>query len=317
MRCLINLLSMPIGLNRWSLSLLGFVFVLVLSNCSSSSGPSLPILGPSDGFGSTSVSSSPVILNVSGWDPKENQRSGAKYSQFNVSALRANGGRALIARSAKGPLLDDKFGDFIRSADRAGMMIGAYHYVTMDQSPTRQADAFVNRVRAIGRAKGLAGKKLLLVGDFDTLSTPQRLVDFITRVHQRTGIYPLVYLENSDGLRSRLASATPAQKAIIRRCPYWLALYSPKGTERTLAQTGGPLTPDGLTKIYDIWSTWSIWQYGGVTWENGRSLPRHYNTSQWSSPRYFGNLSMPMERNVFKGSQRDLVNFWQRHSITL
>lgn len=267
------------------------------------------------GFGGTSVSESPAVLNVSGWDPKEVQRSGDRYSQHNLSALRKNGGQALIARSAKGPLLDDKFGDFIQSADREGLMIGAYHYVTMDQDPTLQADNFINRVRTIGRAKGLSGKRLLLVGDFDTNSTPDRLVEFITRVHQRTGIYPVTYLENSDGLRSRLRNATPQQKSIIRRTPYWLALYGPGGTERTIA--GGALTPDKLAALYGIWGGWSMWQYGGVIWENGASRAKHYNTPAWRSPRFFGNIAHPMERNVFKGSNEDLRTFWQRHSITL
>lgn len=267
------------------------------------------------GFGGTSVSGSPAVLNVSGWDPKEVQRSGDRYSQHDVSAMWKNGALALIARSAKGPLLDNKFGDFIQSADRSGMMIGAYHYVTMDQDPVLQADNFINRVQSIGRAKGLSGKRLLLVGDFDTLSTPDRLVKFITRVHQRTGVYPVTYLENSDGLRTRLRNATPQQKSIIRRSPYWLALYGPGGTERRLAS--GALTPDSLTELYGVWNSWVMWQYGGVTWENGASQAKHYNTSSWRSPRFFGNMAHPTERNVFKGSESDLRNFWMRHSITL
>jgi len=265
------------------------------------------------GFGGTSVSGSPAVLNVSGWDPKEVQRGGDRYSQYDVSALRENGGQALIARSAKGPLLDDKFGDFLKSADREGMMLGAYHYVTMDQDPTVQADNFVNRVKSVARAKGLSGKRILLVGDFDTKSTPDRLVKFIQRVHQRTGIYPVTYLENSDGLRSRLRNASPEQKRIIRRTPYWLALYGPGGTERVIA--GGALTPDSLAELYGIWGGWSMWQYGGVIWGNGRSQAKHYNTSSWRSPRFFGNLAQPMERNVFKGNDKDLRAFWARHSI--
>lgn len=271
--------------------------------------------GGRGGFGGTSVSRSPVVLNVSDWDPKEVQRSGSPYSQHNVSALRKNGGLALIARSAKGPLLDKKFGDFMKSADREGMMLGAYHYVTMDQPAALQADRFVNRVQAIARARGLSGKQILLVGDFDTLSTPDRLVDFIQRVHQRTGIYPVTYLENSEGLRTRLSRATPAQKNIIRRSPYWLALYSPGGTERVMA--GGSLTPDSLKEQYGIWNTWAMWQYGGVVWERGGSQAKHYNTPAWRSPRYLGDLAHPMERNVFKGSVNDLRAFWARHSITI
>ena len=267
------------------------------------------------GFGGTSVAKSPAVLNVSGWDPKEVQRGGDRFSQFDVSAMRKNGAQALIARSAKGPLLDDKFGDFLKSADRQGMMLGAYHFVTMDQDPAAQADSFVNRVRAVARAKGISGKKILLVGDFDTKSTPDRLVKFIQRVHQRTGVYPVTYLENSDGLRSRLRNASPEQKRIIRRSPYWLALYGPGGTERTIA--GGALTPDSLAELYGIWGDWTMWQYGGVIWQNGASRAKHYNTSAWRSPKYFGSMAHPTERNVFKGDNNGLRAFWNRHSIQL
>jgi GH25 family lysozyme M1 (1,4-beta-N-acetylmuramidase) len=274
-----------------------------------------PLMGSGNGFGGTSVSRSPLVLNVSGWDPKETQRSGSRFSERDVSALRKNGGLALIARSAKGPLLDEKFGDFLKSADREGMMLGAYHFVTMDQPAALQADRFVSRVQSIARARGLSGKPILLVGDFDTKSTPDRLVDFIQRVHQRTGIYPVTYLENSDGLRQRLSNASPAQKAIIRQTPYWLALYSPGGTERVMA--GGALTPDKLKAQYGIWNNWTMWQYGGVIWENGRSKAKHYDTPAWRSPRYLGDLGSPMERNVFKGSTNDLLTFWARHSIKI
>ena len=277
--------------------------------------PLLTQCGGGGGFGGTSVSGSPAVLNVSGWDPKEVQRGGEKFSQYNVSAMRKNGGLALIARSAKGPLLDDKFGDFLKSADREGMMLGAYHYVTMDQDPAAQADSFVSRVKAVARTKGISQNRILLVGDFDTLSTPDRLVKFIERVHRRTGVYPVTYLENSDGLRSRLRNASANQKNIIRRTPYWLALYGPGGTERTIA--GGALTPDSLTELYGIWGGWTMWQYGGVVWENGASRAKHYDTGSWRSPRFFGNMAHPMERNVFKGSGKELRAFWDRHSLRL
>jgi len=266
----------------------------------------------SGGFGGTSVADSPAVLNVSGWDPKEVQRSGSRYSQYDVSALRRNGGVALIARSAKGPLLDDKFADFMKSADRQGMLVGAYHFVTMDQDPVYQADSFVDRVRATARAKGLSHRRILLVGDFDTQSSPDRLVRFIQRVEQRTGVTPVVYLENSAALRTALSQASPEQKRIMRRAPYWIALYGPAGTERSM---GGDLTPDGLMEQYGVWTEWAMWQYGGVIWEGGRSNPKHYNTSSWRSPRFFGDLAMPMERNVFRGSIGDLNAFWNRHGM--
>lgn len=264
------------------------------------------------GFGGTSVEDSPAVVNVSGWDPKERQRGGEAYSQHDVSALKRNGARGLIARSAKGPLLDDKFADFLAATDRQGMLAGAYHFVTMDQDPAAQADSFVNRVRATARAKGLSPRKILLVGDFDTASTPERLVSFIRRVEQRTGVTPVTYLENSDRLRASLRAASPAQKAVIRRSPYWIALYGPAGTERAMFTTR-PLTPDGLMEKYGIWDDWALWQYGGVIWQGGRSAPKHYNTGSWRSPRYFGSMAHPMERNVFKGDDGDLHAFWNRH----
>jgi GH25 family lysozyme M1 (1,4-beta-N-acetylmuramidase) len=264
------------------------------------------------GFGGTSVSKSPAVLNVSGWDPKERQRGGEEYSEHDVSALRRNGGQGLIARSAKGNLLDDKFPAFLASASRAGLMVGAYHFVTMSPDPETQADAFTSRVSAVARAQGIPRQKILLVGDFDTKSSPDRLVRFIRRVRQRTGVTPIVYLENSDQLRASLSHASAAQKEEIRQAPYWLALYGPSGTERTMFSSR-PLTPDGLMKKYDIWHDWSMWQYGGVEWEGGRSRAKYYHTSDWSSPAYFGDLAQPMERSVFKGEPEELKVFWDQH----
>jgi len=279
--------------------------------------PFVPLLTQcGGGFGSTSVSRSPAVLNVSSWDPKEVQCGGDCYSQHDVTAFRKSGAKALIARSAKGPLLDDKFGDFLKSADRVGLMLGAYHFVTMNQDPAGQADSFVDRVRSVAAAKGISGKRVLLVGDFDTHSTPDRLVKFIQRVHQRTGVYPVTYLENSDGLRERMRNASADQKAVIRRSPYWLALYGPGGTERAMSRAGA-LTPDSLSDLYGTWSDWSMWQYGGVVWKNGGSLAKHYDTGSWRSPRYFGSLAHPIERSVFKGSESDLRIFWERHSVSL
>ena len=264
------------------------------------------------GFGGTSVGSSPAILNVSGWDPKEVQRNGDRYSPQDVSAMRRNGALGLIARSAKGPLLDEKFSDFIKSADREGMLVGAYHFVTMDQDPAAQAASFVSRVRSTARSRGLSHRRILLVGDFDTKSSPDRLVRFITKVEDLTGVTPVVYLENSAALRTSLSNASPAQKRIMRRAPYWIALYGPAGTERSMGET---LTPDGLTEQYGVWNDWVMWQYGGVLWQNGRSTPKHYSTASWRSPRYFGNMAHPTERNVFKGSEGDLRAFWDRHGL--
>lgn len=257
------------------------------------------------GYGRVGLVDAPKIVNVSSFDPKEKQRSGDGYSQHNVSALRANGSRGLIARTGKGTLIDEKCADFLSAANREGMMLGTYFFVLKTSDPVWQADRYIDRLREIAYQRGLVGKNILLVGDFDTKSSAADLVKFIDRVEQRTGVLPVVYLENSGGLRATLSNATPAQKRRIRQCPYWIALYN---------HTSGFRTPKDLMQAYGIWSDWAMWQYGGVEWARGRSNSKHYRHGPWKSPEYFGTMDRPLEHNAFNGSESELNAFWTRHS---
>ena len=74
---------------------------------------------------------------------------------------------------------------------------------------------------------------------------------------------------------------------------------------------------EGLTWQYNVWDDWTLWQYGGVDWQHGRSQPKVYSNGRYHFPTYFGNLDRPVERNVFKGSHASLVSLWQRHGIKL
>lgn len=256
------------------------------------------------GYGRISLSDAPKVVNVSSYDPKEKQRPGESFSSTDVSALRRNGAHGLIARCGKGMALDDKCADFLTAADRQGMMLGSYYFVLKTSDPAGQADQYVSRLREIAATRGLSGKKILLVGDFDTKSSPEDLVRFIDRVEQRTGVLPAIYLENSDRLRNTLCCATPSQKSRIRQCPYWIALYAP---------TSSFETPANLMKAYGIWNDWAMWQYAGVEW-SGRSVPKHYHHGPWRSPAYFGTIDRPLEHNAFNGSVDDLNAFWAKHS---
>lgn len=250
------------------------------------------------GYGRIGLQDSPKIVNVSSYDPKEKQRAGDSFSTSDVSALRRNGAVGLIARCGKGRALDEKCADFLKAASREGLHLGTYYFVLRDVSADWQADQYVDRLRQISM-----GHRILLVGDFDTKSSPADLVAFIDRVQQRTGVLPAIYLENSDRLRASLSSANPAQKSRIRQCPYWLALYSHEAFE----------TPKDLTKGYGIWSEWSMWQYAGVEW-SGRSVSKHYHHGPWRSSTYFGSMDRPLEHNAFNGSMDELATFWARHS---
>ncbi len=257
-------------------------------------------------YGRVSYSESPKIINVSHYDPKEKQRSGRSYSPSNQSALKANGAHAMIARCAKGTELDTKCADFLAGADRQGLMLGSYYYLLPGTSPTYHAERFINRLRDIKARRGIRTDRILLVADIDTNCKPSEIVAFVSRIKTLTGRYPVIYLENSSTIRSRLRKASRAQKAIMRKCPYWLALYS--------SDHAGLKTPKKLAKASGVWSNWCMWQYGGVWWKNGRSKPFHYRGGTWQTPKYFGNLDRPLERSGFNGSLEELRQFWFNQS---
>lgn len=256
------------------------------------------------GYGRVGLNDAPKVVNVSSYDPKEKQRAGDSFSSSDVSALKRNGAQGLIARCGKGKLLDEKCADFLSAANRQGMMLGTYYYVLKGIDPVWQADQYINRLQEIAASRGLRGQKILLVGDFDTKSSPADLVAFINRVEQRTGVLPAIYLENSNQLRSALSNASAAQKSRISQCPYWIALYAPTDRFRT---------PRDLMKAYGVWNDWAMWQYAGVEWER-RSVSKHYNHGPWRSSKYFGTMDRPLEHNAFNGSVGDLNAFWAKHS---
>ena len=257
----------------------------------------------------------PQIINVSSYDPKERQRSGRSYSQNDVTALRDNGARALIARAGKGGNLDDKCASFIASADRAGMLPGLYYRVQKHVSAVRQADQFVDRAQALARSRSWNAPSLLLCGDYDGDLSLSAILQFMDRVESRTGTVPVTYLENSQQLKLQTRSADARTKARLRRAPYWLALYS--HTSGAGPVFPAPGSPENLARQYDLWSGWTMWQYGGVDWENGGSRPKVYNHGRYRFSPYFGNLDRPTERSVFNGSPAALNAFWIKHGIPL
>jgi GH25 family lysozyme M1 (1,4-beta-N-acetylmuramidase) len=257
----------------------------------------------------------PQIINVSAYDPKEKQRAGVSYSMHDVSALRASGASGLIARAGKGGNLDEKCANFLASADRAGMLPGVYYRLQTHVDAVKQADQFIARAQSMARGRSWNAPSLLLCADFDAKSRLSDILRFMDRVKSRTGVVPVAYLENSTHLRLLLGNADAATKAKLRRMPYWVALYSHTGGAGAGFPTPG--SPDGLVKQYRVWSDWTLWQYGGVDWERGRSRPKVYSHGAYRFPLYFGNIDRPLERNVFNGSRASLQTFWKRHGLRL
>jgi GH25 family lysozyme M1 (1,4-beta-N-acetylmuramidase) len=265
--------------------------------------------------GATGPIGQPQIINVSAYDPKEKQRTGRGYSQHDVSALRANGAKGLIARAGKGGNLDAKCADFLAAADREGLLPGVYYRTQVHVDPVAQADQFVSRAQSLANSRSWKASSLLLCADLDANSSLSHLTRFLDRIEARTGVVPVIYLENSTHLKLLLGNADAVTKARLRRSPYWLALYA--HDSGASPQFPPPGNPHGLVKQYRVWSDWTLWQYGGVDWQGGRSQPKVYNHGRWRFSRYFGNLDRPIERNVFNGSAAGLESFWRRHGIPL
>ena len=255
------------------------------------------------------------VINVSAYDPKERQRSGRSYSEHDVSALRENGAKGLIARAGKGGKLDEKCVTFLVSADRAGMLPGIYYRVQRHLSPTVQADQFIARARSLARSRRWNADSLLLCGDYDGDLSLEAILRFMDRVESRTGVVPVAYLENSQALKLKTRAADRSTRQRLRRAPYWVALYSHTSGAGPIFPAPG--NPKGLVEQYDIWPDWTMWQYGGVAWENGRSHAKVYSHGRYRFSRYFGNIDRPLERNVFKGSQSQLSAFWRKHGLPL
>lgn len=255
------------------------------------------------------------IINVSAYDPKERQRGGVSYSEYDVSALRANGASALIARAGKGGNLDTKCAAFLVSADRAGLLPGVYYRLQNHVDAVTQADQFVSRAKSLAGSRDWNAPALLLCADFDAQSRLSDITRFMDRVESRTGVVPVAYLENSQHLKLLLRDADAATKAKLRRAPYWAALYSHESGAGPVFPAPG--SPEGLVSQYGVWSDWTLWQYGGVDWERGRSQPKVYSNGRYRFAPYFGNLDRPVERNVFNGSTAALSTFWQRHGLKL
>ncbi len=261
------------------------------------------------------MSHGPQIVNVSAYDPKERQRAGASYSEHDVTALRANGAEALIARVGKGGNLDEKCAAFLSSADRAGMLPGVYYRVQRHVDAVAQADQLVARVMQLARSRSWRAPSLLICGDFDGDLPLSSILRFVERVEARTGVVPVAYLENSTQMKQAMSRADSATQARLRRMPYWLALYSHDGGAGPIYPAPGD--PQGLLRQYQVWPTWALWQYGGVEWEHGHSRPKVYHHGSHRFPLYFGNLDRPVERNVFHGTSAELHSFWQSHGLPL
>lgn len=190
---------------------------------------------------------------------------------------------------------DAKYLDRQMGALQAGLLWGAYHYGDATD-PVRQADHFLNVVsNAWAQANPVTRPSgVLLVLDFEqnghypggTMRADQA-VAFVERIRQRTGTYPGIYSgEYRVGQILNSPKVTNAQRNTLTNCWLWIANYhkEPRATAP--------------------WGYWALWQYCG---DGKGAQPRS------AYPISVANIRKA-ERNIFRGSQSDLRDFWQRRA---
>jgi lysozyme len=198
-------------------------------------------------------------------------------SHFNGSpdwtSVSAAGILGVIHKATQGSnWIDPTFAAASTAVPAAGLLWGAYHFGTGDESGSAQAQFFLDTVKPDANT--------LCAIDFEsnpsgTQMTLEDLLDWIETVQNATGRAPVVY----GGLSLLFPQIGTAAEPTLAACPLWVAEYT------------SAAEPSGLPT--QVWSTWTLWQYtdsgsvGGVTGDVDRS--RFNGTAQeltacWAAP---------------------------------
>jgi lysozyme len=191
--------------------------------------------------------------------------------------------------------IDTAYATRQNQAKQAGLLWGAYHFAD-GSNPTRQADHFLDVVSSGWRASDNGGDSagVLLVLDFEknghypggTMDVDQA-VEFVERVHQRTGRYPGIYAsELRIAAVLNHSSVNASTKSVLTKCWLWLANYHYQ------------------PRLTAPWSNWAMWQYTG---DGVCELPR------MAFPRAIANIRLA-ERNIFRGSSGAVRSFWEKNA---
>jgi lysozyme len=193
---------------------------------------------------------------------------------------------AVIAKATQGKDGVDsqwtRWSDVCRSA---GVLMGAYHFVSQSEPGELQAEWFLAHVRGAGWDP----KAITLAIDYETNPNPGGTADvehvraFVQRIHDDVGRWPLLYSN-----QSRVQHIVTDPGDVLVRCPLWLAVYG-GGTMPI-----GPAIPVGY-KLAG--KSWALWQY-----TDGYYCARGLRKDTPKFPR--------CDRNVWRGSVDELRACW-------
>lgn len=198
----------------------------------------------------------------------------------------AQGYLFMFTRATQGiGYVDSKFTSHWAGAKKAGLLRGAYHYLTVGQDPTKQADLFLH---TLGSDPGELPTVLDLEGTYNETATNKLILGaaeiWLNRVEKATGQKSLIY-SGYYFLRDRVSIPNVGgAPAWAKNYPLWIAQYlNHPATEADL-----PMQPKG-------WQDWKFWQHSekgmidGITGDN--------------------NIPTAVDLDYFRGSADDLYAY--------
>ncbi|WP_244442656.1 glycoside hydrolase family 25 protein [Azospirillum lipoferum] len=214
-----------------------------------------------------------AIMTVQGFNGVVDVSHHNSVSSF--STVKSDGIVAVIHKATEGSTYQDpQYPSRRTAAKSAGLLWGSYHFATASDVQSQldnylgYADPSANDLICIDYESSSSG----------TMSLAQ-LEDFVTRIHQKLGRYPVVY--GGSLLRENLQGVT---STVLSSCPLWFARYSSQ--------------PSALPSA---WSNWTLWQY-----TDGQSGPEPHTVNG------IGNC----DRDTFNGTAAELQAQWPLTSPT-
>jgi lysozyme len=215
------------------------------------------------------------IVDVSHWE------SGAVPHLAGAQRL---GLKAVIAKTTQGKdAIDRSYVPFRDECKRLGLLFGSFHFGSGTSDGATQADHFLTH----------ADPSSLLCLDWEWQTKDQhthkprfpemttaQAEQFVVRIHERTGRWPLVYCGRSWVNEI----GKPKADSPLANCPLWLVWYINEKPEKALPAP---------------WSTYDLWQY-----TNG-------NTASASKAFPMKTLGLGgVDRSAFLGDVASLCEWW-------
>ena len=205
--------------------------------------------------------------------------------RYDLAAAKAGGIVALISKATEGGDFVDK--GYVRAAveaKRAGLLFALYHFAN-GRDPLVQADHFLAHAADHPEALLILDIEKNDRSTFGTMTLAQA-VAFLERVHEKTGRWPVFYTYTSM-LAGMMRGATEAQRAVLARCPLWVAQYG-----------------EMPQRVPAPWPTWDLWQY--------TDGPKYGPADRARFPRTTPGFVDPVQdRSCFRGTADELAVWWK------